>query len=274
MSFNQPRRTGRVRPAAGIKEGMRAKSRGRRDCNRTLLEIAEASPAIRNDLLPKLSSSSVEIAKLIPASRRARRTGKEQIERIKASICKFGVCQPVLVDGAYRIVHGHGIVDAARALGLSELPVIIVDHLTPAELRLLSIALNRIGETGAWDETALKLEIEELIDLGEDVVLTGFDEAEVDILLLDDESVDRDENDLSSFNGSAISIDGDLWQLGRHRLIVGDARASLSYERLFGQDELARVALTDEPYNVPNVGHVTSQGHPSRVCDGERRDVT
>jgi hypothetical protein len=99
-----------------------------------------------------------------------------------------------------------------------------------------------------------------LIDLGEDVVVSGFEAAEIDFLLLDDESEDGD-GEINPAPTVAVSRPGDLWLLGRHRLLQGDARNPASYERLMQRGEQARLVLTDEPYNVPNVGHVTSQGH-------------
>jgi DNA modification methylase len=128
---------------------------------------------------------------------------------------------------------------------------------------LLSITLNRLGETGQLDEEALRIEFAELIDLGEDVVVSGFEEAEIDFLLLDDESDDGvGEVDLAlAATDKAVSRPGDLWVLGRHRILQADARDPKSYERLMLSGEQARLVLTDEPYNVPNVGHVTSQAH-------------
>jgi hypothetical protein len=106
--------------------------------------------------------------------------------------------------------------------------------LSPTEQRLLSITLNRLGETGQWDEEALRIEFAELIDLGEDVVVSGFEEAEIDFLLLDDESDDGvEEVDLAlAATDTAVSRPGDLSVLGRHRLLQADARSRASYERL------------------------------------------
>ena len=247
----------------GLKPALKAKSRARRERQRTLAEIADHSPKRRNDLLPQLTVSYVTIDELRPAPRRVRRGEAAQVARIRSSIEKFGVCQPILVGKDRTIVHGHGVVEAVRAAGLKQIPVIFVEHLTPAELRLLSIALNRLGETGQWDEEALRIEFAELIDLGEEVVVSGFEAAEIDFLLLDDESdVGAGELDPApAAAGSAVSRPGDLWRLGRHQLLQADARDPASYERLMLPSEKARLVLTDEPYNVPNVGHVTSQAH-------------
>ena len=128
---------------------------------------------------------------------------------------------------------------------------------------MLSITLNRLGETGQWDEEALRIEFAELIDLGEDVVVSRFEEAEIDFLLLNEESDEGvGEVDLAlAATDKTVSRPGDLWVLGRHGLLQADARDPASYERLMLSGEQARLVLTDEPYNVPNVGHVTSQAH-------------
>ena len=201
--------------------------------------------------------------RLRQAQRRVRRAEAPQVARIRVRIEKFGVCQPILISKDRTVVHGHRVVDAARALGLTEVPVIFVEHLSRTEQRLLSITLNRLGETGRWDEEALRIEFAELIDLGEDVVVSRFEEAEIDFLPLDDESDDGvGEVDLASAaTDKAVSRPGDLWVLGRHRLLQADARDPNSYEHLMLSGEQARLVLTDEPYNVPNVGHVTSQSH-------------
>jgi DNA modification methylase len=207
-----------------------------------------------------LTVSYVPIDELGQAPRRVRRAEAPQVARIRASIEKFGVCQPILISKDRTIVHGHGVLEAARAAGLTEIPVIFVEHLSPTEQRLLSITLNRLGETGQWDEEALRMEFAELIDLGEDVVVSGFEEAEIDFLLLDESDDGGAEVELAlAATDKAVSRPGDIWVLGRHRLLQADARGPASYERLMLPGEQARLVLTDEPYNVPNVGHVTSQ---------------
>jgi hypothetical protein len=119
-------------------------------------------------------------------------------------------------------------------------------------------ALNRLGETGAWDIEALRLEFQELTVLGLDLLDTGFEMAEIDTLLLeDDDEGEGAELALSALPGTtSTSRLGDVWILGRHRLIQGDARESGVYERLMDDSGLARLVLTDTPFNVANVGHV------------------
>ena len=162
-------------PADGVTPTLKARARARRERQRALTEIGDHSSGRRNDLSPALVVSYPEIDELHPASRRVRKSDPVQVARIRASIEKFGVCQPVLIDKSGAIVHGHGVVEAARALGLRQVPAIAVEHLSPSQLRLLPITLNRLGETGQWDEQALRLEFEELIVLGEDVLVSGFE---------------------------------------------------------------------------------------------------
>ena len=262
MPYEESRSSRKIMPAAGVNGAIKKKSRTRRDRHRSLTEIAGHAHVPRNDLLPKLSISYVSIDELRPARRQLRRRDAAQIARIRASIAKFGVCQPLLVDGENCIVHGHSILEAARAIGLSQVPVIAIDHLSAPEVRLLSITLNRLGETGRWDEQALQIEFEELIEFGEDLVVSGFEEAEIDMLrLVDDEMQGSSEEDVPTVAEIAVSRPGDLWLLGRHRLLQGDARHRGSYEGLLQTHEQARFVLTDPPFNVPNLGHVTSQAH-------------
>ncbi len=129
----------------GLTPALKSKSRARRERERALVEIAEHAPKRRNDLLPKLAVSYVPIDELRPAPRRVRRAVAAQVAKIRASIEKFGVCQAILIASDRTILSGHGVVEAARAAGQKQIPVIFVEHLSPAEQRLLSIALNRLG---------------------------------------------------------------------------------------------------------------------------------
>jgi DNA modification methylase len=260
MPVEKTRRANSVKPSAGLMPHLKTKSRQRRERQRQLTDAGRHMAPPRNDLLPKLVVSYVPIDQILPAARRVRKQDATQTARVLSSINKFGICAPIVGDEAYRIVHGHVVYDAARAAGLQQAPVIVISHLTPSELRLLSIALNRLAETGRWDEDALRVEVEELLDLGEDVITTGFEPAEIDALLLDDEAEAEEElGEQCALQSVAVSQPGDLWLLGRHRLLQGDARDPEHYARLMAPGELARVVLTDMPYNVPNQGHVTSQ---------------
>jgi ParB-like nuclease domain len=138
MPIDKYARKAAVAAPDGLTPALKAKSRARRERQRALAEIADHPPKRRNDLLPQLAVSHVPIDELRPAPRRVRRAEAAQVARIRASIEKFGVCQPILIGKDRTIVNGHGVVEAARAAGLMQVPVIAVEHLSPTELRLLS----------------------------------------------------------------------------------------------------------------------------------------
>jgi DNA modification methylase len=254
---------GTLAPPAGVKNAIAAKARNRRQTQAALTEIRAHAPVRRrNDLAPSLQYEMAPIESLRPASRRVRRRHARQTARIEASVERYGICRPILISPNRTIVEGHGLWEAAKAKGISHVPCVIIDHLSEADLRLLGIALNRLGETGAWDIEALRAEFEELTVLGFDLVDTGFEMAEVDAIMLDEDE-GGDELVLAAAPAQAscaVSRLGDVWILGDHRLIQGDAREPAIYDRLMGDDELASLVLTDEPFNVANVGHVT--GNP------------
>src|SRR5208283_5818804 len=153
---------------------------------------------------------------LKPATRQVRRRDERQRARIGASIDRFGICRPILFAADRTIMEGHGVWEAAKARGIAHVPCVVVDYLDPNDLRLLRIALNRLGETGAWSVEALRLEFEELTVLGSDLLDTGFEMAEIDTLLLeDDDEGDGPELAASALPGAfATSRLGDVWSLG------------------------------------------------------------
>jgi len=249
-----------VQRAAGIKSALQEKSRKRRQTQKSLTSCDRQSSG-RNDLLPTLRVEYLPIDTLRPADRRVRRAEASQIAKVELSLKQFGVCSPILIDSDGRIVHGHVVWEAARRLGLEKMPVVRIDHLNHAERRALTIALNRLGETGDWDVEALKVEFDELIELEMDVIATGFELAEVDALLLDDEPSEDEADAFPPLPQLATSQPSDVWILGDHRLVQGDARAREVYTRLVAEGESIRLALTDVPFNVPIRGHCTGQAH-------------
>jgi DNA modification methylase len=249
----------------GLAKAISAKARERRGVQRALTEIGAHAPENRrNDLAPRLATVMMPTASLRPAARQVRRRDAEQAARLRASVERFGICRPILIAADGAIVEGHGVWEVAQQKGLPEVPCIVVDHLTDNEQRLLRIALNRTAETGAWDIEALKVEFAELTVLGEDLIVTGFEMAEVDAMLLEDadgpDSFEAEpEPPQSNLSTSEI---GDVWILGEHRLTQGDARQADVYVRLMLRGETATLVMTDPPYNVPNLGHVTGNaGH-------------
>ena len=203
------------------------------------------------------------LAALKSAHRTARTHSDRQIEQIAASIRQFGFTNPVLVDDADRIVAGHGRVEAARRLEIPEVPVIRLAHLTPEELRAYALADNKLAANAGWDPEILRIEFAELsaLELDFDLEITGFSTTEIDLTIGDGDDASADEENLDDLLPAGrcwIQAD-DLWLLGEHRLLCGDARSSASYRALMG-DQLARMAFSDPPYNVRIDGHVGGLG--------------
>src|SRR3954451_15333642 len=203
-------------------------------------------------------------AALRPSPRNARTHSKKQIRQIARSIERFGFTNPVLVSDEGEIVAGHGRVEAAKLLGLMTVPTLRLSHLSAAERRAYMIADNKLALNAGWDQEILAIELQALVELDFDLTLTGFSLAEVDLVL--DGAADADpnakvgpEDDIPAPSASPVSRLGDLWQVGRHRLLFGGAREPGSYGRLLG-DERCDLVFTDPPYNVPIDGHVCGSG--------------
>lgn len=218
--------------------------------NQDLMMTSHALPAIPT------SYESRPIASLRPYERNARKHSKKQIRQIARSIEAFGFANPLLIDRDGMVVAGHGRLEAAKLLGLAEVPTLRLDHLSPEQVRAYVIADNRLAEQSGWDQELLSLELGELVALDLDIQLTGFDTAEVDAMLspmLDDEEVAIEPDPAQP----VVSRVGDLWQLGPHRLLCGDSTVPASYAQLLG-DERAQLVFTDPPYNVPIAGNVST----------------
>ena len=200
---------------------------------------------------------------LRPRPNNPRTHTKKQIEQIAASIKEFGFISPVLIDGAGGIIAGHGRVEAAKLIGMSNVPAVCVDHLTPAQVRAYVIADNKLAENAGWDRALLALELQELsVDLNFDVTVTGFETAEIDLLIQDlnqgtpDEADEVPEVDRAE---PAVSRPGDLWRIGNHVLLCGDALNKDNYAKLLGSKK-AQMVFTDPPYNVAIAGNVSGLG--------------
>lgn len=264
-------------PAApkGLTAAIADKARGRRGVQRALAEIdAHAPPMRRNDLAPFLKTVMMPTANLKPAARQVRRRDAAQTACLRASVDRFGICRPILIAADGTIVEGHGIWEVAQQRGVPELSCIIVDHLTANEQRLLRIALNRTAETGAWDVGAPQVEFKELTVLGEDLVVTGFEMAEVDAVLLEDEDAPDPYEAEPRPPPSSVSTSqlGDVWILGEHRLIQGDAREAAVYARLLAHGENRRARPDRRALQRAERRSCHRQRRPPRVRDGERRD--
>ena len=204
-----------------------------------------------------------DLKALKPYDRNARTHSKKQIRQIADSIERFGWTNPVLIDGQDQIVAGHGRVAAAKRLGIEAVPTIRLEYMSEVEIRAYVIADNRLAELADWDDEILAIELQALVELDFDVEVTGFETAEIDLLIdgLDVAGAIDDGDRIPEVDPSASRVTqaGDLWRLGRHRLLCGDATKRKSFERLMA-GERAQMVFTDPPYNVPIDGHVCGLG--------------
>ena len=193
----------------------------------------------------------VDIDRLIPYARNARTHSKEQILQLRSSLREFGFVNPIIVDKDLNIIAGHGRVLAAKAEGLTEIPCVFADHLTDAQKRAYILADNRLALSAGWDEELLALEFGELKDLGFDLELTGFGLDEIEKLFAaDGKEMQDDDFDLTAaLEQAAFVLPGDVWTLGRHRLICGDATDLDTVKKLM-DGRKANLVLIDPPYNV------------------------
>lgn len=224
------------------------------------------------------------IDELRPYGRNNRVHTKKSIAKLKASIAQFGFVFPILVDGTGTIIAGHGRWEAARANGLKTVPVVVADHLSDAEVRALRIADNKLAELSDWNEEALRIEFNGLLDLGLDgeldfdLTITGFETPEIDLVIgvaggADEAQAETVEE--PDPEAPTVTRSGDLWILGSHRLFCGDALEGNSYDIVL-EGKQARMVFTDPPYNVPINGHVRSgNAAPHRefaMASGEMTD--
>jgi hypothetical protein len=215
---------------------------------------------------------------LTPDPNNARRHPNRQIGKLARIINELGWSSPIVADETGLVIAGHARLEAAKRLGMAIVPVVRLTHLTPVQKRALAIADNKMTDESDWDGEALRLELIKLADLeiNFDVELTGFSTGEIDIIIdggsssaLNDPADAFEQPDTSK---PPVSQMGDLWRLGTHRLLCGDALYPACYERLLGSSR-ADMVFSDGPYNVPVKGHVSGLGrhnHPEfAMASGE-----
>ena len=191
----------------------------------------------------------INIDSLIPYARNSRTHSDAQITKIAASIKEFGFLNPVIVDNANGIIAGHGRVMAAKRLGMTELPTVEASHLTDAQRRAYVIADNRLALDAGWDDEMLRVEFAELTDAGFDLTLTGFDLDEIEAL--EPEQVEdglTDEDEVPEVQADPVTKPGDVWLLGKHRLMCGDSTSIDAIDALM-QGCRAQLVITSPPYN-------------------------
>ena len=191
-----------------------------------------------------------DINDLIPYIRNARTHSESQIAQIAASIKEFGFLSPILIAEDNTILAGHGRLAAARKLGLTKVPCVKESHLTETQRRAYIIADNKLSLNAGWDEDILAIELSELQGADFDLDLLGFDESELASIFEDDKEVEDDDFDVEEeLNKPCFSKAGDIWTLGRHRLICGDSTKEETY-RILMEGKQANLVVTDPPYNV------------------------
>ena len=191
----------------------------------------------------------VSISKLVPYQNNARTHSPAQIQKLRSSLREFGFVNPVIIDRDYNVIAGHGRIAAAREEGITEVPCVFVDHLTEAQKKAYIIADNRMAMDAGWDEELLRVELEALEEMGFDLGMTGFDEKELAALFPAEEAKEDNFDVEAELQKPTFTKSGDVWTLGRHRLICGDSTKEETYAVLMDGVK-ANLVITDPPYNV------------------------
>ena len=192
----------------------------------------------------------VPVTKLVPYVNNARTHSPEQINKLRSSLREFGFINPVIIDRDFGVIAGHGRILAAKEEGITEVPCVFADHLTEAQKKAYILADNRMAMDAGWDEELLRVEIEALQAEVFDLALTGFDEKELSKLFDDGKDAEEDDFDVDAeLKKPTVTKPGDVWTLGRHRLVCGDSTKPETYEILM-ENRKANLVVTDPPYNV------------------------
>ncbi len=191
------------------------------------------------------------VGKLVPYDKNPRTHSTEQVNQIAASIAEFGFLNPILVDTAAGIIAGHGRLQAAKQLGLAQVPVVVLDHLTDAQKRAYVIADNKLALNAGWDEDLLRAEMAALAAEDFDLPVMGFSDEELAGILAEPTVAEgkTDEDTVPEAPVTPVSKPGDIWKLGHHRLLCGDSTVLANVEKVL-DGALAEMVFTDPPYNV------------------------
>lgn len=192
----------------------------------------------------------VPVEKLIPYINNARTHSDEQIKKLRSSLREFGFINPVIIDRDFNVIAGHGRILAAKAENISEVPCVFVDYLNDAQKKAYILADNRMAMDAGWDEELLKIEIESLQAEDFDLSLTGFYEEELASIFDSDTDAKDDDFDVEAeLEKPCITKQGDIWRLGRHKVICGDSTEPSTFEKLLS-DTKVNLVCTDAPYFV------------------------
>lgn len=217
----------------------------------------DSEPAV-----PELSISYVDIETLRPYPNNARTHSRHQIRQIANSIRQFGFTNPVLIDRKNTIIAGHGRVEAAKLLIMGKVPTVRLESLSEEQIRAYVLADNKLAENAGWDNSILAIELQHLLTIDDqiDITVTGFEVPEIDLILQEGTEEEDTEDNLGELEpGPSVATVGDIWQLGKHRLLCGSSLEAESFEKLMAGQK-ADVVFTDPPYNVRIDGHVTGRG--------------
>ena len=227
-------------------------SRQRSEEFAALVTSSPAPRVIRNDLLPKLALMDCPPTDLVAPARNVRKIKAAHLHEVASAISRLGFFDPVLIDERNRVLDGVVRVEAAKLLGLTYIPCIRADHLTAAERRLLRIALNRLSEKGSWDFDELKIELEELVLENAPIEITGFSMPEIEQIIIGDQPAAMEPGPLAPQGDAKPIVQvGDIFAMGDHRIMCGDATDPAVLELLMSDTGKARLILTDPPYNIP-----------------------
>src|ERR1700730_7867959 len=255
----------------GRREGLKVKGRSGRGVRHA--EAEKPSTPRRNDILPSLKIEPYPVDALKSHSRKLRKSDLVHVREIANSVSTLGFNVPLLIGKDNVVVDGDSRLEAAKLLGLSSVPCIRVDHLDETEQRLVRWSVHRVGEKGVWDIGELEAEFKELIIADAPIEISGFGSDEIDQVLIGENEDGYEAGDLAPLPGASASARvNDLFLLGSHFLICGDATDPAVVRRLMRTD-VARMVLTDEPFNVAIGGHVTGGDHREFVmASGEMTD--
>jgi DNA modification methylase len=254
-----------------LKPALIQKTRSRRSMLQQESVHHSRSPAPRNDLRPALAIEQRDLNALKMPKRQARKLGPNDVAKVANSIRQYGFCVPIIIGKDGRIIDGVATIEAARSLGFSSVPCVLLDHLSASEERALRLALNQLGSEREYDLPVLKLELEELLLEHQPIRLLGFSDAQLDIVLSEEAPATAPAPAESMGPPSdPVTSPGDMWRLGNHLLICGDAKLIETYQRLM-EGGKAQLALTDPPYAVA-VNKVVSTKHRDFIEGGGDMD--
>ncbi len=216
----------------------------------------------RSDQFSKLVVHYRQTSTLKEPPQNARTHSKQQINQIANSIREFGFTCPLLVDDSNTVIAGNGRLAAARLIGLTELPTISLDKLTPTQIKAYALADNKLSENAGWDREILAIELQQLLSIESDfdIALTGFETAEIDLILQESAHPPDPDNELPAVDTAMlVNATGDLWALGKHRLLCGNSLEGASFATLMGRRK-ANLVFTDPPFNVSIDGNACGRG--------------